>query len=108
MSQHPSLLGSSKGKQHRSVLKRYERLKHLIEKEKWDEDASSVFALPKIKSIKFKVKKEKAAATATDAAGAPAAAAGTAAAGGKAGAPAPAASKAGADKAAPKKDAKAK
>lgn len=62
MSQHPSLLGSQKGKQHRSVIKRYERLKYLVEKEKWDEKQNSIYGLPKIKSIKFKVKKEKAAA----------------------------------------------
>lgn len=66
MSQHPSLLGSQKGKQHRSVSKRYERLKHLIEKNKWDEKTDSVYGLPKIKSIKFKVKKEKAAAPAAE------------------------------------------
>jgi small basic protein (TIGR04137 family) len=61
MSQHPSLLGSQKGKQHRSVIKRYEKLKHLIEKDKWEEQKDSIYRLPKIKSIKFKVKKEKAA-----------------------------------------------
>ncbi len=111
MSQHPSLLGSQKGRQHRSVLKRYEKLKTLIDKEKWDEKNGSIYALPKIKSIKFKVKKEKAA---TPEAGAAAPAApGTAApaAAGKAGAPAQApaaAGKAAADKAGAKKDAKAK
>lgn len=62
MSQHPSLLGSQKGKRHRSVLKRYEKLKHLIEKDKWTEE-SSIYSLPKVKSVKFKVKKEKTAAT---------------------------------------------
>ncbi len=70
MSQHPSLLGSQKGKRHRSVLKRYEKLKHLMEKNKWG-DESSIYHLPKVKSIKFKVKKEKAAATAETQAAAP-------------------------------------
>lgn len=79
MSQHPSLLGGAKGKQHRSVLKRYEKLKYLIEKEKWDEKAG-IYNLPKIKAVKFKAKKEKAAApaeaeAAAAAPGAPAAAA---------------------------------
>lgn len=69
MSQHPSLLGSQKGKRHRSVFKRYEKLKYLVEKEKWDK-TSSIYALPKVKSIKFKVKKEKAATAETPAAAA--------------------------------------
>ena len=61
MSQHPSLRSSDKGKQHRSVLKRYEKLKILKDKEKWDEK-DSVFGLAKVKVIKFKIKKEKAVA----------------------------------------------
>ena len=60
MSQHPSLRSSDKGKQHRSVLKRYEKLRILKEKEKW-KDEDSVFGLAKVKVIKFKIKKEKAA-----------------------------------------------
>ena len=60
MSQHPSLRSSDKGRQHRSVLKRYEKLKILKEKEKWDEK-DSVFGLAKVKVVKFKIKKEKAA-----------------------------------------------
>ena len=60
MSQHPSLRSSDKDKQHRSVLKRYERLKILKDKEKW-KDGDSVFGLQKVKIIKFKIKKEKAA-----------------------------------------------
>lgn len=113
MSQHPSLLGNQKGKGHRSVLKRYEKLKHLMEKNKWD-DESSIYRLPKVKSIKFKVKKEKAAATA-DAAAVP----GTATAPGQAapaagaqtkatGVPSAAAKQAAAEKQAPAKDKKAK
>lgn len=64
MSQHPSLRSSEKDKQHRSVLKRYERIKILKGKEKWDEK-DSVFGLSKVKVIKFKMKKEKAAAVET-------------------------------------------
>lgn len=60
MTQHPSLRAGSKAKQHRSVLKRYERLKHLKEKGEWEE-GMSIFGMPKIKIIKFKIKKEKAA-----------------------------------------------
>ena len=86
MSQHPSLRASDKSTQHRSVLKRYEKIKILKDKEKWD-DKDSVFGLAKVKVIKFKVKKEKAAAvegaegaegTAAPATGAPAPAAGAA------------------------------
>lgn len=79
MSQHPSLRSSDKGKQHRSVLKRYEKIKILKDKEKWD-DKDSVFGLAKVRVVKFKVKKEKAAAVEGDEAAAPVAGvAGTAA-----------------------------
>ena len=61
MSQHPSLRSSDKDKAHRSVLKRYERVKILKEKEKW-KDEESVYGLPKVKIVKFKIKKEKTAA----------------------------------------------
>jgi small basic protein (TIGR04137 family) len=80
MSQHPSLRSSDKGRQHRSVLKRYEKIKILKEKEKW-EDKDSVFGLAKVKVIKFKVKKEKAAAAEGTEAAAPAAGAAAPAAG---------------------------
>jgi len=101
MSQHPSLRSSDKGKQHRSVLKRFEKIRVLKEKEKWT-DADSVFGLTKVKMTKFKVKKEKAAAEGTEAAAAAGAAA-PAAGAAKAAAPA----KAAGAKAAPKaKDAK--
>lgn len=59
MSQHPSLRVGSVGVRHRNVLKRFERLKRLMEDNKWDE-TKSVFALPKVKSQKIKVKKVKA------------------------------------------------
>ena len=60
MSQHPSLRSKGKGIRFRSVLKRFERLRHLLEKEKWEE-GMSIFGLPKIKMVRFKIKKEKAA-----------------------------------------------
>lgn len=78
MSQHPSLRSSDKDKKHRSVLKRYERLKILKDKEKW-KDGDSVYGLSKVKIVKFKIKKEKAAAAEGEAA-APGAAAPAAAA----------------------------
>ena len=60
MSQHPSLkLGASAGK-FRSVIKRHEKIKELAEKDKWDEEKDSVYKLPKVKRIQFKIKKEKA------------------------------------------------
>jgi small basic protein (TIGR04137 family) len=60
MSLHPSLSSASKGKQQRTVLKRAERIKHLIKEGKWAED-SKIFGLPKLKIVRLKVKKEKAA-----------------------------------------------
>lgn len=60
MAQHPSLKSQKKGQIHRSVLKRYERVKVLKDKEKWQE-GDSVFGLIKLKLLKFKLKKEKAA-----------------------------------------------
>lgn len=64
MSIHPSLATSSKDKKQKTVLKRIERIKHMMTKGLWRED-SSVFGLPKIKVVKIKVKKEKAAKEAT-------------------------------------------
>ncbi len=60
MAQHPSLRSSSKSKQHRSVLKRFEKIEALKKKGLWKEDEDSVFGLPKVKVVRFKVKKEKA------------------------------------------------
>lgn len=83
MSIHSSLRSSAKGKKHRSVIKRYERLKVLRDKNIWDETKSAL-GLPKVKMQRVKVKKEKAAAPeaaagaatgAAPAAGAPAGAA---------------------------------
>ncbi|MDD5347541.1 MAG: small basic protein [Candidatus Omnitrophica bacterium] len=58
MSMHPSLRGSEKGKKHRSVLKRIERLKSMLDKEKWKE-GDPVYGLPKLKAVRIKIKKEK-------------------------------------------------
>ena len=60
MSIHPSLGAAVKGKQQKSVLKRAERIKHMIAKGLWKED-SKIFGLPKIKALRIKIKKEKAA-----------------------------------------------
>ena len=65
MSQHPSLKSSDRLKQHRSVLKRYERLRILKEKGEWADD-DSVYGLPKLKIVRFKIKKEKAEAAAEE------------------------------------------
>ena len=76
MSIHPSLASSDKDKKQRSVLKRIERLRHMKDKERWKE-GDSVYGLPKIKTIRIKIKKEKTAektAEATPVEGAPTAA----------------------------------
>ncbi|MCC6738205.1 MAG: small basic protein [Planctomycetia bacterium] len=89
MSIHKSLKKVGALKRHRNVLTRSERFKTLEEDGKATE-ATSVFALPKIRSILVKAKakvKEPAAGAAAPAAGAAAPAAG-AAAGAKAAAPA--------------------
>ncbi|MFC1658320.1 small basic protein [Candidatus Omnitrophota bacterium] len=61
MSIHPSLSSSAKAKKTRSVLKRAERLKILMDKESWKE-GQSIFGLAKVKTVRLKIKKEKAAA----------------------------------------------
>jgi len=88
MSMHPSLKATEKGKKQRSVLKRIERLKIMLDKEQWKE-GSAVYGLPKIKTLKIKIKKEK-VEKAADGAAAPGTAAAAAPAAGKAGAAAPA------------------
>lgn len=60
MSIHPSLASSDKSTKARSVLKRTERLKIMLEKNQWKE-GSDVYGLPKIKTLRIKIKKEKAA-----------------------------------------------
>lgn len=83
MSIHPSLAISEADKKTRSVLKRSERLRTMQEKGKWKE-GDAVCGLPKIKTMRVKIKKEKVAkaadATAAGGAGAPAAAPAAAAA----------------------------
>jgi len=58
MSIHPSLTISEKDKNIRSVLKRTERIRQMQEKGKWKE-GDSVYGLPKIKTLRIKIKKEK-------------------------------------------------
>ncbi len=58
MSIHPSLASSDKDKKQRSVLKRIERLRHMKDKEQWKE-GDKIYGLPKIKTIRIKIKKEK-------------------------------------------------
>lgn len=57
MSIHPSLK-KSKGSAGalRNVMKRFERVRHMIEQGKWSED-QEVFGLPKIKKPKVKGRK---------------------------------------------------
>lgn len=57
MSIHPSLGAAVKGKQQKSVLKRADRIKHLMSKGLWKEE-SKIFGLPKIKAVRIKIKKE--------------------------------------------------
>lgn len=59
MSVHPSLALSEKDKKQRSVLKRIERLRMMMEKGLWRE-GDKVYGLPKIKTVRIKIKKEKA------------------------------------------------
>lgn len=71
MSLHSSLYVSSAGTRHRNVLKRFEKIKKLKKEEKMSL-VESIFKLPKVKSIKVKVKKgggKKEVAEATPAAG---------------------------------------
>ncbi len=102
MSIHPTLKIAAKGSQQRSVLTRIERIKSLMEKDLW-KDGRSVTGLPKIKLIKVKFKKEKAAEKPAEGQ-----AAATGAAGEAGGAPAVAASGQKAAKTAEQKPAKSK
>ncbi|MBI5144687.1 MAG: small basic protein [Candidatus Omnitrophica bacterium] len=58
MSIHPSLSSSEKDKKARSVLKRTERLRSMLQKGEWKE-GDKVYGLPKIKTVRIKIKKEK-------------------------------------------------
>lgn len=73
MSQHPTLKVDKVGVKHRNVLTRLERVKKMQGENQWGERAS-IYNLPKIKSMKIKVKKTK-EAPAEGAAAAPGAAA---------------------------------
>ena len=64
MSIHPSLTISEKDKKARSVLKRIERIRQMQEKGNWKQ-GDSVYGLPKIKSLRIKIKKEKVEKAAT-------------------------------------------
>jgi len=64
MSIHPSLKLSDKNKKQRSVLKRTERLRIMLDKEQW-RVGDEVCGLPKIKTLRIKIKKEKAEKTET-------------------------------------------
>ncbi len=59
MSIHPSLKLSDKTKKQRSVLKRTERLRTMMEKNQW-KPGDKVCGLPKIKTLRIRIKKEKA------------------------------------------------
>lgn len=87
MSIHSSLKSAGTMKRHRSVLSRLERVKLLQEKGGLDLGEKSVLGLPKVKHLKIRMRKEKAAAAPGTA--------GAAAAGGSAAAspPAPAGGK---------------
>lgn len=74
MSIHHTLKISLKARKQRSVLKRFERIKYFISKGSFDEQ-SRVLGLPKIKSLKIKIKKEKTEEKTAAAAGSPGAAA---------------------------------
>jgi len=58
MSIHPSLAISEQDKKQRSVLKRSERIRSMMEKGNWKE-GDEVYGLPKLKTVRIKVKKEK-------------------------------------------------
>lgn len=74
MSIHRSLKSANTMKRHRSVLSRLERVHLLQEKGTLDLEAGSVLGLPKVKHLKMRIRKEKAAAAlGTEAAAAPAA-----------------------------------
>ena len=81
MSIHRSLKSANTMKRHRSVLSRLERSKILQQKGSLDLEGSSVLGLPKVKHLKMRIRKEKAATAGAEAGAAPAAgaAAGTAA-----------------------------
>jgi len=66
MSIHRSLSQKEKDKKQRSVLKRIERIKILMNKGIFKEETASCFGLPKLKVLKIKIKKEKAKEAASE------------------------------------------
>ena len=68
LSLHKSLVAGGRAGLHRNVLSREERIAKLEDEGRWSEDGSSVFGLPKVRSIKVvagkkaKKKEEEAAA----------------------------------------------
>lgn len=58
MSLHSSLKRSNAAGGHRNVLTREERLAKLADEEKWGESTDSIYGLPKVRSIKMRVKKK--------------------------------------------------
>ena len=62
MSIHRSLKSANTLKRHRSVLSRLERARILQEKGSLDLEGSSVLGMPKVKHLKMRIRKEKAAA----------------------------------------------
>ncbi len=62
MSIHRSLITKAGERKQRSVLKRIERIKILMDKGAFKEKNSSCFGLPKSKVLKIKIKKERAKA----------------------------------------------
>jgi small basic protein (TIGR04137 family) len=90
---HPSLKTSDKVKKARSVMKRSERIRSMMEKGQWKE-GDDVYRLPKLKTVRIKIKKEKVEKVAEGVAGAEGAAAAPAAGAAKEAAPAKGAAKA--------------
>lgn len=80
MSLHRSLKSADTMKRHRSVLSRLERVQILEEKGFLRLEDSSILGLPKVKHLKMRIRKEKAAAATAEGAAAGAAPAAGAAA----------------------------
>ncbi|MBI3322787.1 MAG: small basic protein [Candidatus Omnitrophica bacterium] len=94
MSIHRSLKSADTMKRHRSVLSRLERVRVLQGKGALDLETGSVLGLPKVKHLKLRIRKEKAAAApGAEGAAAPAAGAAPAAPAGAGGKPAAAGAK---------------
>lgn len=74
MAIHSSFKNSGTMKRHRSVLSRLERIKLLQERGLLDLEQSSLLGLPKVKHLKIRVWKERAAASVAGTAAAPGAA----------------------------------